>query len=120
MLNNTKETKSSASKKPAQGGGRKAHGKKGGGSGKNPSRKDKFHGNCTYCEIKGHRTSKCFINPNSSSYSKPKSNKTSDGQSKKRKFRSKPSFDEYLKKKKESKQFCLDTGSDNEVDFVEN
>ena len=78
---NTKEAKSSKPSKPTQGPG-KGKSKQDGGSGKNPSGKDKFAGKCSHCGIPGHHTSD--KNPASSSFREPQSYKTSESQSKKK------------------------------------
>ena len=66
--------------------------------------------------IVGHRASDYFKNPASSSYRKPQYKP--DGQSKKRKFGSKLSFNEYSKKKKEYEAY-VDDLDDGKVEEVE-
>ena len=114
-----KETKVSKPSKPTQGGGGKPHkGKQGGGSGKGQGGGDgkKFYGKCGYCGLQGHRTSDCFKNPKSDRYIVPKTQ--NPGPSKKRKVGNKASFEEW-KQKKEYEQYCQETTSDNDAEYVE-
>ena len=112
---NAKEAKASTPSKSTQGAGKASKGKQGGGTGKQSQggKKDKFYGACSFCGVKGHRSSDCFKNPKSNSYSKPKNPQT-DQQSKKRKFSGggkKLPYDEW-KKQKEYEQYCLENGDD--------